>query len=188
MDASLSHLPCYNKDNTQLQISQIGISKISISGKPPWIIQQSWNKTCQLFFFFFPATFYWLHIFSFDEPGGLGPGRSVPMENVGAGKALKPFISQFPLSESKAGRIKTFNLSLLLLILCFGCNYLVWGSSSSLIPEIWASKLLHQDQQKPVGGRTNPGLLLPGHHGHSQNTKLGVSVPIPVPQPQTGVK
>lgn len=53
MDASLSHLSCYNKDNTQLQISQIGISKISNSGKPPRIIQQSWNKTCQLFFFFF---------------------------------------------------------------------------------------------------------------------------------------
>lgn len=38
-------------------------------------------------------------MFSFDEPGGLGLGRSVPMENVGAGKAPKPFISQFPLLE-----------------------------------------------------------------------------------------
>lgn len=48
-----------------------------------------------------------------------------------------------------------------------------------MISEIWTSKFLHQVRKKPVGGRTNPGLRFPGHRGHSQNAKLGVSVPIP---------
>lgn len=172
MDASLSRLSCYNKDNTQLQISQIGISKISISGKPLQIIQQSWNKTwnksCNILLA--SCIFIWWN-WRIRAGKKCSHGKRWTL-----GSLLSLLFLNFQ-DQSKAGWIKTFNLSLLMMILCFECNYLVWGSSSAWISEIWTSKFLHQDWQKPVGGRTNPGLRFPGH---SQNAKPGVSVPIPI--------
>lgn len=190
MDASLSRLSHYNKDNTQLQISQIWISKINISVELPQIVQQSWNKNVPTFFFFFFTCNILLASYIFiwwNRRIRAGEKKCYHGKCWELGSLLSLLFLNFH-SQSKAGQIKPFDLSLLLLILCFGCNYLVQSSSSSSISEIWASNFLHQVWKKPVGGRTNPGLRLPGHHWHSQNEKLGVSIPIPIPQPQTEVK
>lgn len=128
MDASLSRLSHYNKDNTQLQISQIGISKISISGKPPHIIQERWNKTCQLFFFSCNILLASYIFIQWNRRIRAGE-KVLPLKMLDLGSLLSLLFLNFH-NQSKAGRIKTFSLSLLMKTPCFGCNYLVWGSSS----------------------------------------------------------
>lgn len=65
---------------------------------------------------------------SFDETVGFGLEEVFPRRMLDLGSLLS--LSFLNLHyQSKAGQIKTFNLSLTFLILCFACNYLLKGSS-----------------------------------------------------------
>lgn len=71
----------------------------------------------------FPATLYWLHyIFmkclGFDEMVGIGLGKVFSQKTLDLGSLLS--LSCLNLHhQSKARQMKTFNLSLMVLILCF---------------------------------------------------------------------
>lgn len=81
----------------------------------------------------FSATLYWpyyifMKCFSFDKTVGFGLEKMFLRKTLVLGRLLS--LSFLNLHyQSKAGQIKTFNLSLMLLIPCFACNYLVKGSS-----------------------------------------------------------
>jgi len=81
----------------------------------------------------FSATLYWpyfifIKCFSFDETSGLGLDKVFPQKTLDLGSLLSfSFLSLH--HQSNAGQIKTFNLSLVPLILCFACNDLVKSNS-----------------------------------------------------------
>lgn len=77
----------------------------------------------------FSATLYWpyyifMKCFSFDVMVGFGLEKVFLQKMLVLGSLLS--LSFLNLHyQSKAGQIKTFHLSLMLLILCFACNYLL---------------------------------------------------------------